>query len=122
MRLTSVHIFPALCCHLVSALQPTGDVYIFNPHQAQQPRPDRTLSPVAARVVLAQRAGIEDFHSADLFDKDVIEAINDYGVRTPLFSQQGDGVNLRRAMILVAGMSSEDGMGNKIHSFSYVLC
>lgn len=110
MRLTPSLLVPALCWQLASASSPSADVYLFDPNRPQEPRPDRTLSPITARLVLAQRAGVEDFHSADLYDKDVIQAINDYGVRTPLFSQQpGDKDGLRTALILVDGLEGEDG-------------
>ena len=91
MKLT---LLPAVLCwstlHLASAATPEAHVYIYDP-QSQEPRPDlesRSLSPAAARVVLAQRAGVEDYHSADLHNADVIRAINDFGVRTSLFTQQ----------------------------------
>ena len=111
MRLTHSFLIPALCWQLASASAPTADVYIFNPNQPQEPRPDRILSPLAGRVVLAQRAGVEEFHSADLDKKEVIEAINDYGVRTPLFTEPTEKPQrLGRTLILVDGLSEDEGM------------
>ena len=117
MKLTSPFLLPALCWQLATATAsaPHGDVYIFDP-SSQQPRPDRTLSPVAARLVLAQRGGLEDFHSANLYDKDVIEAINDYGRPSPLFSHQpASHGTVESALILVNGLSEEDGMEHAPH-------
>ena len=113
MRLISSFLLPALCWRLASADDLTGHIYILNPDQAEEPRPSRTLSPIAARLVLAQRLGVEEFHSADLQDKEVVGAINDYGIRTPIFSdQRKDGTE--RALLYVEGESNKQCM---CHSF-----
>ena len=79
----------AVCCTAVFATKPSLRVYAFDPN----PNDDRTLipsppelSPIAARMVLAQRAGVEDYHSSDLSHDGVIDAINTFGASNALFT------------------------------------
>jgi hypothetical protein len=57
--------------------------------------------------VLAQRAHVEDFHSADLDRQDVIDAINEYGVKTPLFGK--DSGRVKKALLMVENVAAEQG-------------
>jgi hypothetical protein len=109
MRLISSFLLPALCWRLASAGDWTGHIYIHNPDQSQEPRPSGTLSPIAARLVLAQRLGVEEFHSADMQDRDVVGAINDYGMRTPIFSDQREA-KMRRALLYIEGEDNKQCM------------
>lgn len=59
-----------------------------------------TLSPISARLLLAQRAGVEEYHIADLSRAEVIDTINTYGLATPLFTAQEDQTSRRRAFVL----------------------
>ncbi|KAK4550342.1 hypothetical protein LTR36_003309 [Oleoguttula mirabilis] len=104
MKLTSTAALATLCWTARLASAATGRVYIIDPSHSQPRRHDadqRSLSPLPARLVLAQRAGVEDYHSADLESVGVMEAINEFGVRTPLFGEQD---KRRRAMVLVEGV------------------
>ena len=65
------------------------------------------MTPVQARLVLAQRAGVEDYHSADLLGDGVVECINHYGAEETLFGSGKGKVQGRRAMILANGMKDE---------------
>ena len=105
MRLISSFILPALCWRLANA---SGHVYIYDPDRIEQRREARTLSPIAARLVLAQRGGVEEYHSTDLQSEEVIDAINDYGTRTPIFSGQSRGP--MRMMIYLERENHEDCM------------
>ncbi|KAK5124231.1 hypothetical protein LTR85_001934 [Meristemomyces frigidus] len=108
MKLTSTAALSALCWTARLASAATGHVYIIDPSHTEPRRPDgeaQSLQPIPARLVLAQRAGVEDYHSADLGNADVIDAINDFGVRTPLFGPQG---KRRKAMILVEGVQDPE--------------
>ena len=106
MKLTSTFLIPALCCVASTA---ASYVYTYDSHSQPSSNDGETsqLSPVAARMVLAQRTGVEDFHSADLYREKVIEAINKYGLRSSLFG--GDDEELRRALYLV-----EAGDGDRV--------
>jgi hypothetical protein len=57
---------------------------------------------------MAQRIGVEDFHSADLQRDDVIEAINDYGLQTPMFSAKAAGCE-KKAFLLYEGDEDVEG-------------
>lgn len=108
MRLSQNLILPALCWSARLAAATTAHIYIHDPEsQPRHDTPSRSLNPVPARLVLAQRAGVEDYHSADISREEVIDAVNTYGVRTPLFAAQS---RPRRAFILVEGESDPAGM------------
>ena len=105
MKLTTATIIPALCYTAQLVAASPAHVYIHDP-QSQPSGESRTLEPVAARLVLAQRAGVEDYHDADLSRKEVIEAINDYGLRTHLFEADS---SIKRATFLLEGESDPAG-------------
>jgi len=102
MKVSTSALLSGLCwsAQLVSAQ--VANIYTFDPQSPPRPQP-RSLSPVAARLVLAQRAGVEDFHRADLDQEDVIDAINDYGLRTPMFAS---GLAVKKAVILLEDEAS----------------
>ncbi|KAI6878562.1 hypothetical protein KC360_g7949 [Hortaea werneckii] len=104
-----------------AAADRAGHVYIID--QSTQPHSRdaadlNTLSPVAARLVLAQRAGVEDYHAADLESEGVLDAINEYGVKTPMFA---DGKDERRRklnmMLLVEEAAEEDVEASKLNQY-----
>ncbi|KAI7082771.1 hypothetical protein KC356_g8097 [Hortaea werneckii] len=104
-----------------AAADRAGHVYIID--QSTQPHSRdaadlNTLSPVAARLVLAQRAGVEDYHAADLESEGVLDAINEYGVKTPMFA---DGKDERRRklnmMVLVEEAAEEDVEASKLNQY-----
>lgn len=104
-------LISALCWSAQLAAATTGYIYTYDPNEA--PRPEalsRRLSPVAARLLLAQRAGVEEYHSADLASKDVVQAINDFGRRTPLF---GTAERPRMAFVLLEGWDVSTGMSDE---------
>ena len=107
MKFTSI---AALCWTAGLASAAAGHVYILDAArpQLQHSGEARSLKPVPARLVLAQRAGVEDYHSADLGDESVREAINEFGVRTTMFEEK-DGGRRQRAMILVEGVEDAEG-------------
>ncbi|KXT15678.1 hypothetical protein AC579_6138 [Pseudocercospora musae] len=113
MKLTTTGIISALCWSARIASASTAHILTYNAQSQPQPRHaphSRTLSPVPARLLLAQRAGVEDYHRADIARDEVIDAINEYGVRDRMFTEQRDGS--RRALIVVEGAE-----GNELDSF-----
>lgn len=108
MKLTHSIILPALCWTARLASAASAHIYFHDPQSQPRTEPQsRSLEPVAARLVLAQRAGVEGYHSSDLLRAEVIDAINDYGVRTPLFAAADSSV--KKAFILLEGESEAEG-------------
>ncbi|CAK4033413.1 endoplasmic reticulum membrane [Lecanosticta acicola] len=102
MKLSDTVVISALCWTAPLAAAATAHVYVHDPQsQPASGTTPRSLEPVSARLVLAQRAGVEDYHSADLSRQEVIEAINEYGVRTPLFAAADK--SSKKAFILLEG-------------------
>ena len=120
MKLTHTLITSALCWSTRISAAATAHVYLYDPdsEQATDNAISRTLSPVQARVVFAQRAGLEDYHSADLYDEDVIEAINAFGVKRSLFGRQED---TNRVFILAAGVEEPESIYHITYPLSWYL-
>lgn len=57
-------------------------------------------------MILAQRAGVEDFHDADVYEEFAINAINVLGTRRQLFSQAKQP---KSAFILATGVQDPEG-------------
>lgn len=81
-------------------------------HAAAQTQP-RTVSPSDARLVLARRLGLSDFHSLRDANEGTVEALNALGGRAqPLFGGETRTETLRRAIIVVE--EAEDLFGTSI--------
>lgn len=89
----------------------TGNVYTYDPSASTSQRTEsQSLSPVTARLVLAQRAGVEDFHIEKTLSEEEIAAINDFGSKKPLFGQKD---RIRKAFILSLNKDVEsEGMAD----------
>ncbi|KAK5172216.1 uncharacterized protein LTR77_003854 [Saxophila tyrrhenica] len=58
-------------------------------------------------MVLAQRAGVEEYHSADLRHDEAMQAINDFGVRSHLLGQAGKGEKEQQQYIFLVEVPEE---------------
>ena len=67
--------------------------------------------------MLAQRGGVEEYHSTDLQNEEVIDAINDYGTRTPIFAGQKN--QALRMLLYMEGENHEECMCETVHEYSY---
>lgn len=78
-----------LASHATLASASLAYVLTFDPETAQAKHKISlsSLSPSIARLVLAQRAGVEDFHTIARLNDEEINAINSYGARTQMFSE-----------------------------------
>ncbi|KAK4890573.1 hypothetical protein LTR27_010735 [Elasticomyces elasticus] len=77
--------------------------------------PERSLSPSEARLVLAQRAGVLDYHTADLNSRGSVEAINEFGRRTELF---GRIESMAESVTLVDGEVDLEALTKQCRSFA----
>ncbi|KAK5674783.1 hypothetical protein LTS10_012519 [Elasticomyces elasticus] len=77
--------------------------------------PERALSPSEARLVLAQRAGVLDYHTADLNSRGSVEAINEFGRRTELFGGKGW---MAESITLVDGEVDAEELTKQCRSFA----
>lgn len=99
MKLTTGVLASAIgcCAHLAAAA--TGHVYTYDPPTSASSRDvvRSRLDPATARLVLAHRAGVEDYHVETALREDEIEQINALGSKVPLF---GGKDRLRKLFIL----------------------
>lgn len=107
MRLSAALGLSALC--LIRAADAQASVLLHDPRDPQ-PRIVENLAPIPARLVLAHRLGVEDFHAADLREDGVVDAINVYGRRTPLFAKSSE---MRKAFLLLIGDTTTPGQSLK---------
>lgn len=101
MKLTLCALVAALCWSYRLAAASNSHVYtIDTPAALLEGRLLKTeLSPEVARLVVAQRTGVEDYHGADLENDDVLRAINGYAARGGLFGQR----KVEDVLLLVEG-------------------
>lgn len=94
---------------LWASIASASDPRIFTHDPTPLPGPDspsQPLHPIDARLVLAQRAGVEDYHTKDLFTTERLHTVNEYGSREGLFPDRF----WRRVVLLVE--SNDGGMSN----------
>lgn len=84
MKLSYGAILSLLYCS--AAASSAGHVFIYDP-LAQQPehREAQSVSPEAARLILAQRLGVSRYHSIKHANSELINQINTYGGRPQQF-------------------------------------
>ena len=109
MKLITATLLSALSCYTELAAAATGRVITLDPslssHEHLSNQHD-TLSPETARLVIAQRAGLEDYHVEKALDKEEINAINAHGLQTSSLSKD----NTDRVFIL-AFVDDEESEG-----------
>ena len=109
MKLITATLLSALRCYTELAAAATGRVITLDPslssHEHSSTQQD-TLSPETARLVIAQRAGLEDYHVGKALNEEEINAINAHGLQTSRLSKD----NTERVFIL-AFVDEEDAEG-----------
>ena len=118
MKLITGTLLSALSCYTDLAAAATGRVITLDPslssHEHSTTQQD-TLSPEIARLVIAQRAGLEDYHVGKALNDEEINAINAHGLQTSRLSKD----NNERVLIL-AFVDEEDAeaFGTLRHVFA----
>jgi hypothetical protein len=85
MKLITAALLSVISCYTELAAAATGHVLTLDPSLSSQHQPSderRTLSRETAKLVIAQRAGVEDYYLLSTLNNEEIEAINDYGLQT----------------------------------------
>lgn len=114
MKLNSTLLLPALSFAAQLTAASVGHVYTHDPNGDRRAiAGSSSLSPETARLVLAQRAGVEAYHDLTSRDAEAIAAINDFGRRQPLFAARDEA---QRALILVEGTEYPEGELPKIYA------
>lgn len=111
MKFTTGVLASALGCCAHFAAAATGHVYTYDPTSASSRDVVRSrLDPATARLVLAHRAGVEDYHIETALREDEIEQINVLGSKTPLFG----GKDRLRKLFLLALDNGDGSEGTSI--------
>lgn len=101
MKLITATLLSALSCYTELAAAATGHVLTLDPSLSshkQSSTKQHTLDPEIARLVIAQRGGLEDYHVEKALSEEEINALNAYGLQTPMVSADKD--DSKRVFIL----------------------
>lgn len=79
----------------------------------------RSISPAAARLVLAHRFGVSKYHRLDDASDDSIDAINAYGGVSPSFFEESEESCMRKAVVVIEGV--HDPAGQSISASGFML-
>ncbi|KAK0926992.1 hypothetical protein LTR91_005194 [Friedmanniomyces endolithicus] len=117
MKLATSLILPALSwtARLASA---TTEARVYICDGRAEEATDRTLSPTEARLVIAQRAGVEDYHSAELKDGKALDAINVFGRTTSLFENEDRRKQVEEIVLVEGGGDVEINLSQQCRSFA----
>lgn len=95
----------------VFAASPQASVYIFDRarHQSNQEPP--SLSPITARLLLAERLGLTRYHSLGSADERTLEILNKYGgSQEQLFIDEDRVKNIQKFLLFVEGVERPNGI------------
>jgi hypothetical protein len=111
MKLITAALLSAVSCYTELAAAATGHVLTLDPslssHEQSNSQHQAALSPETARLVIAQRAGLEDYHVEKALSEEEINAINAHGSQASILGKD-DG---RRVFILAF---VEDGVAESM--------
>jgi hypothetical protein len=95
MKLITAALLSAVTCYTELAAAATGHVLtsLSTPRQLAHYKRHTTLSPETARLVIAQRAGSEDYHVEKALSEEETNAINAYGSEASM-RYKGDGKHI----------------------------
>jgi hypothetical protein len=110
MKFITAALLSAVSCYTELAAAATGHILTLDPSLSSQHHPSnerRTLSRETARIVIAQRTGVENYHTGKGLSDDEIEAINDYGLSTHMLSASKE--DARTFILAFAGEDEVEG-------------
>lgn len=112
MKLTIGLLYAFTVLHQTCAALPNAYVYTFDgssKHQAPSEPP--LVSPTAARLLLAQRLGLSQYHTIDRADENTIELINRFGGTQDLvFNDSNERISDQKVLIFVENVERPEGM------------
>jgi hypothetical protein len=91
MKLPGGVLFASITCYTAAAAATVGHVFVYDPVRDNTaptaPKQAPSLSPDTARLILAQRLGVSQYHSIEnVQDDDLISHLNAYGGSQELFA------------------------------------
>jgi hypothetical protein len=98
---------------IASASPAVGQVFLYDA-EALRPTTSETINPATARLILAQRLGLSQFHSIAGADDEAIRQVDSYGGRNQqLFGWGSHEESRARVMIVVEGVQEPLGMHDR---------
>lgn len=112
MKLSGGVFLASLTSHAAATAAAVGHVFVFDPvAHFRPPAQAPSLSPEAARLILAHRLGVSQYHSIeDADDEELINHLNIYGWRQELFaSDRTQDVSYGHTLVWIEGVDDIDG-------------
>ena len=107
MRLATCLLLPGILESVSAASLPASFFSFENPTSTPNPQ---TVSPEAARLILARRLGLSRFHRLGGLDDGTLRQVNDLGGHQQrLLSDTGHGRRPSSMVIVVEGVEGSDG-------------
>jgi hypothetical protein len=107
MRLLTISLFPFLVTRACASSE-LAKVFIFPEQGSSSSVP--TLTPEEARLIIAHRLGISQYHNLRYPSKEILSYINSFGSRhSPFFPDDTQDDNRSHLVIVVEGASSAVG-------------
>ncbi|PNS20261.1 hypothetical protein CAC42_5711 [Sphaceloma murrayae] len=92
-----------------------GELYIFENDATVASRQHHTISPDAARLILASRLGVESYHDAGIILDDTLAVINDLGGSQDVFSDR----DTRRRVAVMLSTSDREHFAGGDQSYTF---
>jgi hypothetical protein len=120
MRLTSLQWLLCAASSSVTAAPAAAKVFVYDSDVASQASPSpETVDAATARLILAQRLGLGQFHIVSGADDESIRQINTFSAqRQPLFGHERHAEPTSRVLIVVEGI--EESSSKAVYICSYV--
>lgn len=92
MRFSLGALLPALACLAQAGSALNGDLYIFDSHVSSTAADSktRTVDPETARLIIASRLGLDQYHNLGHAGEDALAAINAFSAQEHLFASAAD--------------------------------
>lgn len=104
-------LFLSALCSCVAATSKPGRVFVYDPiHPAStssQSQP-AAVSPETARLILAQRLGVSQYHTIEGVDSDLIRHLNAFGGKQALLGN--DKRSVAHLLVWIEGADNADGV------------
>lgn len=106
MRLSSLQVLLCAASSSVSAASAAAKVFLYDHDASSRPAPSQeTVDAATARLILAQRLDLAQFHTIASADEEAIRQINSFGAeQQTLFGHDRHTEHTSRVLIVVEGV------------------
>lgn len=104
----------------VSSISPEAPVYIFDKTSRSSGKEPPSTDPETARLLLAHRLGLSQYHSLKDADSRTLQLLNEFGgAPGSLFDIDEKEDETRRVLVIVEGVEKPGSKDQALHHFVY---